>query len=334
MPAHDALHFRTVLTEQFGLPKFCQLVDSYAISESVMGSARRLPDAFKAPAMKRALDIAETYYVAPGMSALAQMAAEDFPEDEVILPEDLPSPAGIMWLPARFRFLEMRGRLQVVHGVLWMNNRIWYLADRADPEDEMSAELRIRFHHGGTETFGRYDVCALEHFEFGKPMPRMITFPKGVLPIEAKVTFGHTPDGSLTMATDHPVDLSMLQSTIDTRGIPSVTLRYILAIWRLMQQSLASVHRETEMPRADRRRAARNHVPTAVTVIMLRRREQTREGTGEKINYRTIVRGHWRRVWCGSGAEKYQRAVYIHPFWRGPENAPIIIRNRINALTR
>lgn len=47
--------------------------------------------------------------------------------------------------------------------------------------------------------------------------------------------------------------------------------------------------------------------------------------TGSKPNVQTLVRGHWKRQPCGPG-NKDRKWVQIEPYWRGPDDAPIIQR--------
>jgi hypothetical protein len=46
------------------------------------------------------------------------------------------------------------------------------------------------------------------------------------------------------------------------------------------------------------------------------------------------VRGYWRRQWYGSGAERWQDWIYVHPYIKGPDSAPLLVRERVNALLR
>lgn len=332
MPAVDALVVRTALHEQMQNPKFVRLMDTYARLES-KGNNYDLHSAiqlFGGGAFKTALDFAENFYLGPDMFQLAMRAAEDFPLDETIMKEDQPSDGGFMLIPSRFRMFELRGRLCVVHACVWLQNKVWLLTDRHDPEDEISAEMRAEAadYEADVRSLGRYDVCGVMRFVYGKPIPRSVSFAKSVLPPEAKVSFARQ-DGSVVLFTDHVID-----NTQAPTPKPDPFLMFLLATWRLMQQTLASLHQE-EMPRHARRRADRYHAPTGVTVIQLRRREGEYEGTGQSINYRYLRRGHWRRVWCGPmKGERYQRAVYIHPQICGPKDAPLIIRERVNALVR
>jgi hypothetical protein len=263
------------------------------------------------------------------MQNLAMLAAEDFPTDEVILKEDQPAEVGFIYLPERFREIELRGRVMVVHAVLWTNERFWCLTDRLDPEDEISREIRedpekmIQ-----VSQVGRWDVNLTGGFHFGESIPQTVRFPSGVLPSSAKVNWVTRPDGTRAMMSDHAVGVAPIL-------MPMPIMRLLLAIWRLMQQTLAEVEKVDDHPRPFKRRALKHQVPTRVTVIALRRRRSHATGTGTPLSYRTLTRGHWRKVWCGKqGEERYQRSVYIHEYIRGPENAPLIIRPKVNALVR
>lgn len=337
MPATDALTLRTAFTEQLELPKFRSLVDRYARrEEQALGGANlRRAREYDSGALERALSIAETYYLSPDMQQFAQLAAEDFPDDEAILKEDLPSEAGFLYLPQRIPYRDIRSRVQQVYAIIWCNNRGWLLTDRQDPDDEISRKIRELIPDDSLRSFratGRWDVNGAVEFVFGQPIPSRVVFPRGVIPERADVTFQKRPDAGTAMLVDGQerpdiYDLADLA--------PDELLRFLLAVWRLMQQTLAAVEHDQSHPRATRRRAERKHIPTGVTVISLRRRAGHYEGTGQSINYRTLVRGHWRRVWCGpKDGERYRRAVYIHEFIRGPEDAPLIIRKRVNALVR
>lgn len=60
--------------------------------------------------------------------------------------------------------------------------------------------------------------------------------------------------------------------------------------------------------------------------IKVDRTEEQQESQGFKgkwrITVRTLVSGHWRNQPCGTGKMDNKR-IWIEPFWRGPEGAPI-----------
>jgi hypothetical protein len=45
-------------------------------------------------------------------------------------------------------------------------------------------------------------------------------------------------------------------------------------------------------------------------------------GTGSKWNVRSLTSGHWKRQACGEKG-KERKLIWIEPYWRGPEAAPI-----------
>jgi len=349
MPATDALHVRTQVAEQLQGQTFRSIIDAFVGDDSArMGrkgihntahmpgavSATQAP-AFRSEAFANAMAIAETFYLSPEMHAICQDAsqAEDFPEDETILREDPPSEAGFLFLPARFRMMELRGRLMIAHAVLWINNKVWWLCDRRDPDDEMNIELNAA-PGGGQAGLPRYDLMAVSGFQWGEPMPKMITFEKGVLPTDAKVEFKDVPfEGGtrrilFTDALVHP-GLSKPQATV------SPELRFLLTVWRMMQQTITDVVDEYPDNKAVRRYADRAGIKDQrIRVIQLRRRESHQTGQGSPLTVRFVVRGHWRRIWCGPAENRYQRAIWIHPHLKGPEGAPLIHREKINALVR
>lgn len=86
------------------------------------------------------------------------------------------------------------------------------------------------------------------------------------------------------------------------------------------------VETETVMPdRAARRRAQRDgKEPPPVRVISIRGAAVS-GGTGDgqrEWKHRWIVRGHWRRQWYRS--IQAHRPVWIHPFVKGPDDAPLL----------
>jgi len=51
----------------------------------------------------------------------------------------------------------------------------------------------------------------------------------------------------------------------------------------------------------------------------------TATGTGSIMSKQHMVKGHWKRQACGSQAA-HRKWIQIEPYWRGPEDAPIIVR--------
>lgn len=73
-----------------------------------------------------------------------------------------------------------------------------------------------------------------------------------------------------------------------------------------------------------------------VTVIRLR--HVASRGTGEAAvnwSHRWLVRGHWRQQRCKDDSGAWTtRPVFIHPYIKGPEEAPLLSRRHVNHLVR
>jgi hypothetical protein len=90
-----------------------------------------------------------------------------------------------------------------------------------------------------------------------------------------------------------------------------------------------------------RRASARQQGEPTAWVYELRRpvvldcRERVREivaGSHRPVTVQTFVRGHWKMQACGIGS-LHRKHVHIEPYWRGPEEAPIVVRPRVIAQT-
>jgi hypothetical protein len=109
----------------------------------------------------------------------------------------------------------------------------------------------------------------------------------------------------------------------------------IMALWGLLDETI-STHTSERSDRQIMRLAARRKLPTEVTVITLRRESQPVQhpGSGRPLEERIWVDGFRRRYWCGSGADRRQEWRNINGHWRGPEDAPVSNRPKVNRLSR
>lgn len=369
----DALTIRTIVAEQLRGVTFGNIIDSFMddmdrrgftdVGRPQVGNRSSHP--MKQQVFRSGMAIAETFYLSADMQtlALAASTADDFPDDEAILVEDAPSDAGFLVFEKPFEMVELRGKVMLAHAVVWLRNRVWWLCDRKDPNDEMTQELRAQFDAKSMEYLfrtSRYDLCSIDQFNYNEPMPTTYTLPKGVIPDGSVVTFERDSSGDLQMCSSLGFllpDGSRVQNsgTIITRwdgsaigsGLHTMdgqdfgklernpNLKFLLTVWRLMQQTLSEVIRDESADKSTRRYAQRAGITdTAVQVIQLRRRKSNPTGSGAPLDHRVPVRGHWRRVWCGPADDRTRRAVYIHPYIKGPDDAPLIVREKVNALVR
>jgi hypothetical protein len=109
-------------------------------------------------------------------------------------------------------------------------------------------------------------------------------------------------------------------------------------LWRIARQQI-TVDAARQLPRPERRRAARLGMASDVTVITLRHATHgdsngnaTQPGSVE-YDHRWFVRGHWRNQWYPK--LHTHRQIWISPYIKGPEDAPLKIKPlRAFELTR
>jgi hypothetical protein len=140
---------------------------------------------------------------------------------------------------------------------------------------------------------------------------------------------------------DCHVDLDDNETLVTSPDL-AVVRKFILSLWRFMWQEL--VVRETgEVPSHIRKgmvRALDRKDP--ITVLKLRRHKTSSDGDGEgsgsRLDYRLLVRGHWRNQWYRSLGPvedpASHRMIWIDPHVRGPEDAPFRTKPKVLAVVR
>jgi hypothetical protein len=144
---------------------------------------------------------------------------------------------------------------------------------------------------------------------------RRIVFPK-VIPVHfTPWYFGMTFEGN----------------EVDAHGTPTAAREWWITLQvalRLMQQTI-TVHSEAPVDRATRRRAQRlGFKPREIVVVRLRRPKHQPTDTERSVawSHRWVVHGFWRNQWFPS--LKIHRQIYINDYIKGPDDMPLIVKNR------
>lgn len=226
--------------------------------------------------------------------------------------------------------------------------------DRSDDEEvdvsldlDLASQIGATFEAEGVEDLDRWDLAAINpDGERGTlHLPRETA---------GDVVFDLTTKASIRSHADECVWVPLGRSdwvigealsTPIVDGLPDSVIdsmvedrKWLAAMWLLAGQVNIS-DRVTEGPdRAARRRSQRAKVDPKVTVVKLRRLRETSdhdEGVpgGREWHHRWIVSGHWRNQPCGPG-RSLRRPVWIAPYVKGPEGAPLVARPKVKALVR
>lgn len=109
----------------------------------------------------------------------------------------------------------------------------------------------------------------------------------------------------------------------------------MLTTWLFMGQTLTTSTPVEPDKRSRRKIAHRGHPTAPVRYISLRRtiRAGEHEPAGSRAySHQWLVGGHWRNQWYRS--KGVHRPIYIHPYIKGPEGAPLLHAEKVYTLTR
>lgn len=346
MTATDALlvhtGFRDALATASGTVHFARMAETFV---EMAEPDDRSPDSIGTPeslveTWRRGAEVAETFYVDPLMRDVVTAAAATLPE-EPLLPEDMPSSHGFVLVPGGIGQVDGFGRLIVINAVLWMTSGgsvdLLMLTDKYDTNDYYNAEA---LHDGGSEVpadLPRFMPSSLIGVYLNRPLPKQQTF-ASTLPPGIHVEQREHPDGTFRLhllredgSPAHEDDVPDL----DFGYHPDPVTRWLVAMWRLMQQSIATVEEHEPSRQIRRQLQRRNQEARKVSVIALRRKTQPASGTREvEWTHRWIRRGHWRQQPYKENGDWVKRAIWIHPTICGPDDKPLLVRDRVYSLKR
>ena len=246
----------------------------------------------------RLLSEATTWMVAAEMVDLVSHASRSMPP-EPILRTDLPAPKGFAFLEKPFV-----ARDEVDGQEVRLNHRAvhWYV-DEGD-------RVVVQSYSGREDGVFGADVEGMERVALSVGSPPLV------------VGFRY--------------DWRFGEPTWDPDGASPQIDRFVKALWAISAQTIAKV--ETMSSRASRRDAVRHPLPDAggVRVITLRqlRRPVPEDQSVAEVDWkhRWIVSGHWRNQYLpGSGTHRQQ---WIHPYVKGPEDKPLLVRDQVVYVRR
>lgn len=251
----------------------------------------------------KSVQSAQNFWVAPDMVALVNGAFETMPDEEVLL-EEPPAPHGLLLMGQPFTQRCSDPDCGDDHPFIGFH---WRPAHRVLPANEYAEE--------------QHDDGLL--FTWVAPTTA-----------EERQWMGNTPFSPVNSAIFIPAGRPLNTSysvEIGAMSAESAQLcKYARAMWTLMQQPLASTT-EAQPYRALRRRLEREgHQPAPVTVVTLRRRlSQTSNGEGQPVDWshRWVVRGHWRNQWLPRLQQ--HRATWISEYVKGPEDKPLVVKDKV-----
>jgi hypothetical protein len=268
------------------------------------------------------LQEADPMYVSSEVVDMWDYARESF-KAEVLHAWDLPCPISFALLPHQVIMNDIDGNKISFRGISWIpagTGEVEWSEDKA-PD---GVWYTLWSHIDDMDDFNRPDMDARERASWEALGTWVILF-SGYIP------FGMLEDWQ-AMAKNDPDH----ENEIDLRARTWLLLQ---SFWRLSRQIVPV--KET-LPRQLRRDRKRHYRTEDVTVITLRRQRQPHElDHGEsdiEYKWQWVVRGHWRNQYYGTlgevGDPNAYRQIWISPYMKGPEDAPIKPVKRAFEFTR
>lgn len=265
----------------------------------------------------------DTYYVSSDMTAVAVAAARTMPS-QVLRRDDLPSESGFLVFDHKVADWVESENTYPIQGFMW----------------------RLRAHN--SPLFGDIECYCVE------PPPCDHCLDKAPPPCLCRETcecavVGYGDEIVIYPLTEVRPGLMMPVTSLEdggemqwvTGGPPlndSIDLGpVLLATWTLMQQSL-TVSQTVPADRAERRRCGRANLPPDIVIVRLRRKsldsENAEQGEeeGRPWSHRWLVSGHWRNQWLPS--RTCHRLQWIYGHVKGPQNKPLVVKDRVTAWVR
>lgn len=251
------------------------------------------------------------FYVTADMLSLVEAAGDQLPSTDTLDPDEMPAPTGFCIFENSYLNPAMPAGSSGIVGVMWTPHTdrhgihgvlltTFLSFDDMWNEDRMSAE---RF--GEEFPPGRYEEHRTQQ---RSAWGRLIVREFASYPHDMRI--GETP-------CHHNA------------------YRLFVALIRMLGQAITVVE-PTDVPRPWARRAKRRGLPSRVNVVRLRRINHTEPGVGHapvEWSHRWFVKGHWRNQPYGPGRTLHRR-IWVSPFIKGPDGAPLVVSEKVYALVR
>lgn len=261
---------------------------------------------------RMALGHSDIYWVSPDMTQMAWAAHKSMPP-RPITQEVIPSHHGFVLFQDSLHYPDSHGKLIGTRAVLWSSTV---------DADTREVGVLLAFYTDTKRDKSDYAYAELQGYQsLGLP----------------ELLLSHITFWPYDMSVD---DYLHKLKVTDVPGNIAAQLQFMLAFWTISQQPLvAMTHRPAD--RHVRRQLSRKKLEVPdVRVITLRREqaiglEHDPDPEGHRANYshRFMVSGHWRHQRVGEKRGQ-TRLVWVNEYIKGPEDKPLVLKQKIFRVVR
>lgn len=323
--------------------------------------------------VRKVTTTAPTHYVSPDMCEMIRMAAEEMPPGG-LSPKDLPSPSGFLLFARPMQIVSMFDDEETPHpvsvsAVAWEDGMVGHPTSGTQP----GVSYWLFMNPNDAAAFTNKTVAAQWKAATGQDIPEPVNVigtpppgspmaelmtedemrsAQGPLPIYdfSGWTYGTawnsvTPGNNLVGLVERAGELRAVtigevneDGSLNVAPVVDQARRLMLTTWKMLQEKITALDEERP-PRYIRRRAERR-MPEAGDIIVVRLRKETHgslvvlnEEEGPWWNHRWLVRGHWRNQPYGPN-KSLTKIIWISPYIKGPDDAPLVVKDKIFSLER
>jgi len=302
---------------------------------------------------------AECFFIKDEMTDLILFASEKLDETDLFDPTLAPTDKGFAYFEKPVPLIDVRGRKLLINVITWekifneetgnfqITMSCWN--DTARTPDEVAIEIISSKNKALQELLkkiGRFHWIKSEMIKSGIIVgSKEIKLTEKALQEIKETTFDKSygvkqKDNSLDYNRLSDKAWEEYKEKIITN--PTNVVRILHAYWLLMSQTIVEQSKE-KGDRAQRRRLERENCPTEVVVIQFRKRkyynergEETEESKKIDWSHRWLVGGHWRWQPYKDPISKgeIKKRIWINPYVKGPEDRPLVMKDKIYVLAR
>lgn len=295
------------------------------------------------------LSVAEGFITSPTMHSVTIAAANSIADSECAMFswDDLPAEHGFILLPKHIIFYPGEG--QVPMDIIAFS---WHTSTTKSIHSGALETLPCIDIRTWVDTHGPVELPSWTQYlarakAAGHPLPPLIEVQKSVIMPDfvdpdlidevASELMGvslsrQASDTKFTLSEDPDVSDYDGDAPIHGQSLQAWSQKYVLAFMRLAQQKVATISdfRDGIHP------STKPRPYHATRVVQLRSyspmSDSPAEPTGRKYNHRFVVRMHKVKQWYPKAG--VHKLIWRGPFIKGPENAPLLAGEKVNALTR
>lgn len=324
------------LDSQLGLINFFKSDTGISATQAFMASAMKpaserqtdISGAQIAYGVARGLNQAQTFLMTDDMLDLALNAGQTVPNSGFQF-DDLPSTSGFLVLPRPLLTLDVHNLPMSVRAIAWWLTEIKWETPDVDP-------LLTEFFGGsgpGRPGMAVVFFCSKEDWRVDHYLQKEHD--------ETPEWFMRMPQYMMThwqpYAFGDPWYFSPEEQISDrSKGTMVEWSAFLKTFFLLVKQKIAALHPQSP-DRAQARRIARSALMPDngdVQIVTLRKErpvspDEITDGTPVNWSHRWLVSGHWHKFWVGSGVSRRLEPRWIDTYEKGPENKPLVIKDKV-----